>query len=85
MKMKYLVYFNGGDTYLFNKDVTKGELRAVKERAREAGQIGYLSGYRYFDNARDSVWCFFAEQPSDGEIAKRRANGFLGAKWNRLN
>ena len=73
-----IVYTDGGDTYL-------GE---YKDRSLKYWkQTGYIrdfkfmyKGYRYFDGNKDVVIVYTNKNWDKDEIAKRKANGFLGVK-----
>ena len=55
--------------------------KAIIKRAKERGYIGYVSGFRYFNNKTDSVMVFFKEKPSIMEVERRRQNGLKKAKF----
>ena len=77
-----LVYHDGGQTCLHDVTATRA---AIKKEANVAGQIGYLSGYRYFNNDSQSVMVFFTERPTQIEIERRRSNGLRAAQWHYIN
>jgi len=79
--MKTLVYFDGGDVYKGCHHRTKTEIAQIRAEAKEQGHVGYLIGWRYWDNCKDRVICFFKERPTRAEILQRRTNGFVGARW----
>ena len=80
-----LIYLEGGVDCLFTKERTKTEINLIKKEAKESGHIGYLSGYRYYDNKSDTVIVFFKEKPTEFDIQRRRNNGFKAAKWHYIN
>ena len=82
--METLIYFKNGDDYGHCAERTKVEMRHTYRQAKENGHIGYLKGYRYFDNVKDTVICFFTYKPDFAEIDRRRLNGFKGARWHDL-
>ena len=85
MAKKMIVYYNGGEDYAGEFDNTSRERKAWKIWAKENNQIGFISGYRYFNNETDSVLVFCAEKPSIFDIEKRKTNGLRNAKWNYIN
>lgn len=84
MAEKVLIYYNAGDDFAGTFDNTNSEKREWKNWAKENNQIGYISGYRYFDGKCDSVMVFCQEKPSFSDIEKRRSNGLRNAKWNYI-
>jgi hypothetical protein len=82
--MKTLIYFKGGDDCKFSEERTKKEITEISDKARESGHIGYLKGYRYYDNEKETVIVYFTYKPDEHEINRRRLNGFKGAKWHWL-
>jgi len=79
--METLVYFNGGDVCLGCYERTKAAIEQLKARARKKGHTGYLIGHRWHGGQRDRVIVFFQVEPNKAEIRRRRANGFVGARW----
>ena len=77
-----LVYHNGGETCL--QEVEQSRKKIIKD-ALTSGQIGYLSGYRYWDHGCQSVMVFFKERPPQTEIERRRTNGLRAAQWHYIN
>ena len=57
----------------------------IIKQAAQAGNIGYLSGYRYWDNDTQPVMVFFKEKPPLTEIERRRSNGLKAAQWHWIN
>jgi len=84
--MKTLIYSDGGNVCLGKAEYTAYDLRLVKQDHKDVGAVGYMVGYRYWDNAKEKVIVFFDEQPSNiyEEEQRRRNNGFLGAKYYSL-
>ncbi len=80
-----VIYFDGGDDYQGEFELTEDMRKGWHNVAIHNNQVGYLSGYRYFDNKSDSVLVYFKEKPSEDEIDKRRKNGIKAAKWFCLN
>lgn len=76
--MGTLVYHNAGELCLHTTQETAYN---IKKHAKKNGQIGYLTGYRYYDGKREPVMCFFTEKPTSSEILRRRENGFKAARW----
>jgi hypothetical protein len=79
-----VIYFDGGEDYKGQFELTASMRKQWHEKAFEDGHNGYLSGYRYFDNKSDSVLVYFKTKPSEDEIDKRRRNGFKNARWTYL-
>jgi hypothetical protein len=84
--MKTLIYGNGGDNYYGEKELSNSDITNLKKEYKEKGAIGYMSGYRYWNNERENVIVFFNEKPIDitAEQNRRRKNGFKSAKWHKL-
>lgn len=84
--MKTLVYLKGGDIYKGSKEFTKTDISNLKKEQKEKGSIGYMTGYRYWNNEKENVIVFFNKKPVDiiTEQNRRRDNGFKGAKWYSL-
>ena len=81
MQKSTLIYYNSGDSYRGTFDLTPTQRKQWHKTAKENGQIGYLTGYHYYDNKKHSVICYFREQPSQAEIEKRHSNRFIRATW----
>jgi hypothetical protein len=81
-----LVYLQGGEDYLGTRDLTKTDLKYLKEDQKDNGSVGYMYGYRYWDNQKENVIVFFDTKPADivVEQDRRRKNGFLAATWHNL-
>ena len=75
--MKYLVYRKGGDEYLGDHFTLPAAKKAVQSRYA-------LIGYRYWNNERQGVVVGFDETITWAEIARRRANGLLGARTMKI-
>jgi hypothetical protein len=85
--MKTLVYGKAGDIYYGEKELTKkSEITALKDDHRNKGAVGYMTGYKFWNNQRENVIVFFNERPIDitAEENRRRENGLKAAKWNNL-
>lgn len=80
-----VVYFDDGDDYKGQFELTRSMRSQWHEKAFENGHDGYLTGYRYLDGQKDSVLVYFKEKPSEDEIDKRRRNGFKNARWTYLS
>jgi hypothetical protein len=80
-----LVYLEAGMNCLFSEPRTKAELKAIKQQAKECGHVGYLSGYRYYNNEGETVIVYCKEQPTADNIDMRRRNGFRAARWYWIN
>lgn len=78
---KILVYA-GADGTEYDGEFSEKDKESLKKRFIKARYIGYLSGYRYSQNATVGVMAFFRIKPTSAEIQKRRDNGFKAAKWN---
>jgi hypothetical protein len=76
-----VIYFDAGNDYQGQYELTSNDRMKWNNKALQNKQIGYLSGYRYFDNRSDSVLVYCKEKPSEDEIEKRRKNGFKNARW----
>ena len=79
-----VIYFDGGEDYKGQFELTEAMRKKWHGKAFENGHDGYLTGYRYSDGRKDSVLVYFKTKPSEEEIAKRRKNGFLSARWAYL-
>ena len=79
--MKTLIYFKSGAIYMGCHERTKADIADQKALAQKQGHIGYLVGHRYFDGQKDRVIVFFKAEPTKAEMLRRRANGFVGARW----
>ena len=77
MSKEILVYYNGGDT--LECHTTTEAKKAIINKAKEKGQVCYVSGFRYFNNKSEPVMVFFKEVPSAFEIERRRNNGLKRA------
>lgn len=80
-----VIYFDDGDDYKGQFELTQSMRNQWHKRAFENGHDGYLMGYRYLDGQKDSVLVYCKTRPSEEEIAKRRRNGFLSARWVYLS
>ena len=76
-----LIYTNGGDTYNHTRDMTPTKL---KEFGRSRNQTWMYKGYRYYNNKKEIVVVFDKKEWSLGEMAKRKANGFMGIRESRV-
>ena len=89
-KKTWIVYWEGGEDYKGEFELSRTDLRYMKNCARYQRCAGFLSGYRTrFHLGRGhtesvSVIVFFKEEPSEEEILRRRKNGFKAARWHRL-
>jgi len=73
-----IIYLNGGDTYIGEKeDMT---IKELMEYGKKCGQKYLYLGYRYYDNKKDKVAVFDKRKWNKKEIARRNKNGFLGIK-----
>lgn len=82
--METLIYLKNGDDYGHCAERTKAEMQHTHTQAKKDGHIGYLKGYRYFDNQKDEVIVYFTYKPDEAEISRRRLNGFRSARWHWL-
>jgi hypothetical protein len=82
--METLIYFENGDVYKGQSIMTDKQIKKASLDAKAEGHIGYLKGYRYFDNQKDDVICYFTYKPDFAEINRRRLNGFKSARWHSL-
>jgi len=85
MKRLTIVYFDAGDNYKGTHDLDRNGRRWWHNVAKNSEHIGYLIGYRYWDNEKETVLIYCKEKPSMEEINRRRANGFKAATWYWLN
>ena len=76
-----VIYFDGGEDYKGQFELTASMRKQWHGKAFENGHDGYLTGFRYLDGKKDSVLVYFKTKPSEDDIAKRRKNGFLSARW----
>jgi len=82
MKKSTLKYYNGGDNYKGTFNINLVERKRWHKKAKESGQVGYLTGYHYdYDGEKSSVVCYFRKKPSFDTIKLRRRNGLLRATW----
>jgi hypothetical protein len=81
MKRNTVVYFDEGDDYKGQMELSPKDRVELNTKAYNDGQVGFLSGYRYFDGESDGVLVYCRNKPSEDDIAKRRKNGFLAAEW----
>ena len=79
MEKEMLVYYNGGDTLECHR-TTETKATIIK-KAKEHGQVGFLSGFHYYANESQTVMVFFKEKPSAFEIERRRKNGLKRANF----
>ena len=76
--MGTLVYLNGGDRYMgLQEDKT---LARWKKYGKELGMKYLYKGFHYYENKKSSVCTFDNMNWSKAEMARRKANGFLGIK-----
>ena len=73
-----IVYTKGGDVYLGNMKDKK--LDAWILYGRDEQQKWMYKGYRNYGGMTDSVIVFDTKKWSASEIARRKANGFLGIR-----
>jgi hypothetical protein len=81
MKRNTVIYFNEGDDYRGEMELSPAMRKDLNKLAYDSKQVGYLSGYRYFDGQSDGVIVYCSYKPSEDDIEKRRKNGFLAARW----
>jgi hypothetical protein len=81
MKRNTVIYYDGGDNFKGEFELSPKERQDWHKKAHKEGQAGFLSGYRYFDNKSDGVIVYFTSKPSEDEIDKRRRNGLRNARW----
>ena len=73
-----IVYTDGGDTYL--GEYEDESLKYWKQTGHIRDFKFMYKGYRYFDGKKDIVIVYTNKDWNVEEIAKRKANGFLGIK-----
>ena len=76
-----LIYTNGGDNCHHHHDLTPTKL---KEFGRSRNQKWMYKGYRWYDGKRETVVVFDTSAWSQGEMAKRKANGLMGIRESRV-
>jgi len=81
MKKNTIIYYNGGDDYKGQFSIDQKERKQEHQKAKESGQVGYLTGYKYHGYEKDNVLCYFKEKPSLTDIENRRSNGFIRVTW----
>lgn len=84
MKKDTVIYFDGGTNYKGQLELSPSQVQEWHKKAAERGHLGFLSGYRYWDNKKQSVIVYFENRPTQEEILHRRRNGFLAAGWHYL-
>jgi len=76
--MKTIIYTFGGETYL--GEHTEQDLSYWRWYGKVKNQKYLYKGYRYFDGKKDIVIVYDNKKWDAGELAKRKANGFLGIR-----
>lgn len=80
--MNTLVYKDSGEIYLGENTIKN--LDYWKWIGRSNKQKYMYKGYRYFEGKKENVVVYSKTQWHQGELAKRKANGFLGIKEYKL-
>jgi len=81
---QYLIYFDGGEDCRGMFSMDKMERKDWNMRAKNNGHVGYLIGYRYWENKQETVIVYFKTKPDEKEILRRRSNSFIAARWYSL-
>ena len=76
--MSTIVYTNGGEKYLGSH--SDQDLSYWKWTGRQKKKKYLYKGYRYLGGKKDTVVVFDNIRWSDAELARRKANGFLGIR-----
>ena len=71
----YITIFKG------EKSLSPYEKKLLHQWKKELGFIGYISGYRYWNNETASVLIYCKEHPGIVDIENRRLNGLHRAKF----
>jgi len=81
--MEAIVYSEAGDRYLGEFPSENTAYWREFGKSRGLGAWMYV-GYRWFDNRKDQVVVFDDIEWDAGELARRKANGFLGIRMYRV-
>jgi hypothetical protein len=76
--MSTIVYRNGGEVYLGSH--SDQELSYWKWTGKQKKEKYLYKGYHYRGSEKDTVVVFDSKMWSPAELARRKANGFLGIR-----
>jgi len=72
------------NTFIGEKSLSPYEKKLLHQWKKECGFIGYISGYRYWNNETESVLVYCKNYPGIIDIENRRSNGLHKAKFYYL-
>ena len=77
-------YDNGINVFKEEKSLSPYERKLLHQWKKELGFIGYISGYRYWNNETESVLVYCRKYPGIIDIENRRSNELHKAKFYYL-
>lgn len=77
-------YDNGIITFIGEKSLSPYEKKLLHQWKKECKFIGYILGYRYWNNETESILVYCKEYPGIVNVENRRSNGLHKAKFYYL-